>query len=62
MSKGYYNADNLWVAAYEQHQEEVRLNELLHDINAGMASSFAQVTREFLIEHGYNPDTGEYNE
>ena len=56
MSKGYYNADNLWVAAYEQHMEEEHLNLLIAFVLNGVELS--NIHREFLIERGYDPETG----
>ena len=59
MSKGFYNEAGMWVAAWEEHQIEVRINATLMALHEGWV--IIQSDREFLIEHGYDPDTGEYN-
>ena len=60
MSKGFMNDDGLWVAPYEQHQEEQALDSLIRAAKNGQW--LTNERREFRIIHGYDPDTGEYNE
>ena len=69
MTAGYYDEDHLWVAPYEAHQDEERLENLLrrfsqpirdgHFVTIDNGSIMNDDDREFLIEHGYDPDTGE---
>lgn len=60
MSKGYYNNEGLWVAPFEQYREEEQLRVALMALHEGL--ELTAQDREFLIEHDYDPDTGEYNE
>ena len=66
MTAGYYDEDHLWIAPYEAHQDEERLEKLLAFLSRPIADYIGDPTevlskddREFLIEHGYDPDTGE---
>ena len=61
MSKGYFNEDGLWVTAYKQHQEELLIDDMLLKLKDGYRI-LDQPHRELLIQNGYDPDTGEYNE
>lgn len=56
MTTGYYNEDSIWVAPYEAHQEEERLNSLIFQVQQELLLNTTD--RKFMIEHGYNPDTG----
>ena len=58
MSTGYHNADGLWIAAYEHHQEEIKLERLIFEAKHGTLL-INQNDREYLLEHGYNTK-GEY--
>ena len=58
MAKGKYSETGLWIAPYEQNQEEQNLQALIFAISRD--HKLSQYEREYLIERGYDPDTGEY--
>ena len=58
MNTGYYDEDNIYISDLKELRLEIALQELLDSD----PSQYTLDEREWLIEQGYNPDTGEYNE